>query len=59
MKIYRNNVSSKNKYMNSIRLNRFNAFLYKINNSLPLNQQTNKIILNCILGALSNDRNFV
>jgi hypothetical protein len=44
--------------MNSIRLNRFNAFLYRINHDFPEDSQTISIVYQCIMAAISNDKNF-
>jgi predicted lactoylglutathione lyase len=45
--------------MNSIRLSRFNAFLYRVNNSFPDEELACQVIHASMLAMLSNDRNFV
>lgn len=44
--------------MNSIRLSRFNAFLYRVNTPYPADELANQIIHASLLAMLSNDRNF-
>jgi hypothetical protein len=59
MKIYKNNLPSKPKRMNSIRLNRFNAFLWKVNSNFFSSANANTIMNQLIIGVLANDRNFL
>lgn len=59
MKIYKNNLPSKPKRMNSIRLNRFNAFLCKVNSNFFSSNNANTILNQLIIGVLSNDKNFL
>jgi hypothetical protein len=58
LKIYKNNVSPKPKRMNSIRLTRFNAFLYRVHSNYPTSNNANTIFNHLLLAVLNNDRNF-
>ncbi len=44
--------------MNSIRLSRFNAFLYRVNTPYPADELASQIIHASLLAMLSNARNF-
>jgi hypothetical protein len=52
-------VAAKPKRMNSIRLSRFNAFLYRVNLNYPLTALANSLIHNSLIAVLANDRNFL
>ena len=58
-KIYKNNVSvDKPKRMNSMRLNRFNAFLYRTTLNYPTDPLANDLLLLALIAALNNHKNF-
>ena len=57
-KVYKNNTAPKPKRMNSIRLSRFNAFLYRMNSPYPTDVLTNNIIQLSLIAMLNNSRNF-
>lgn len=44
--------------MNSIRLNRFNAFLYRVNSPLPNDHKVCRVVHASLLAVLANNRNF-
>jgi hypothetical protein len=44
--------------MNSIRLSRFNAFLYRVNSPYPNDAQNNRIVHLSLIAALNNPKNF-
>jgi hypothetical protein len=58
IKIYKNNLSPKPKRMNSIRLTRFNALLYRLHTNYPVSSNANTIVQHTLLAVLANDRNF-
>lgn len=51
-------MSPKPKRMNSIRLTRFNAFLYRVHSNYPISNNANTILNHLLLAVLNNDRNF-
>ena len=57
-KLYKNNTSPRSKRMNSIRLNRFNAFLYRVNSPLPNDHKVCRVVHASLLAVLANNRNF-
>lgn len=58
LKVYKNNLSPKPKRMNSIRLTRFNAFLYRLHSNYPSSPNANNLLYHALLAVLTNDRNF-
>lgn len=58
LKVYKNNLSHKAKRMNSIRLIRFNAFLYRLHSNYPSSSNANTLLHHTLLTVLTNERNF-
>lgn len=44
--------------MNSIRINRYNAFLYRVTSALPQEHQVYRVVHASLLAFMVNDRNF-